>query len=295
MPLRRSPLRLRPEASGPVVHSGDSDTASERSDASKLNTRNRRKREHEEMSELKTEMRGLFSSLSNVVEKRFTEIKQQNSEMSASLQFMSDKYDALLEKLHNLEEDRVRDRKYISQLEEKVEALERKLRSTGLEIRNVPKTVQDGNKFETKEDISSFVINLAKTIELPLVDSDIKDAYRVNSSKNADKPIIVELNSVIKKENLLRAVKTFNKSKGKEQKLNTTHLNVPGPAKPIFVSETLTSKAQRLFYMAREFTRDYGYTYCWTSRGQVYIRKNDGQPLLRIESEADFFKLIENK
>lgn len=296
MSVRRSPPRLPPGTSSSVAHSADSDTTtSERNDATKVNTRMRRKREHEEMTELRTEMRGLFSSLSDVVEKRFTEIKQQNAEMSTSLQFMSDKYDALLEKLHNLEQDRLRDRKYIAQLEEKIETFERKIRSTGLEIRNVPKTVQEGNKFETKEEMYIIAKHLAKTIDIPLLDSDIKDVYRVNSSKSADKPIIIELNSVIKKEYILRAVKTFNKSKGINEKLNTNHLNVPGPIKPIFVSETLTAKTQRLFYMTREFARENKYAYCWTSRGQVYLRKNDGQPLLRIECEDDLVKLVEKK
>lgn len=49
------------------------------------------------------------------------------------------------------------------------------------------------------------------------------------------------------------------------------------------------------YYITREFTRDNSYSYCWTSRGSIYLRKTEGQPVIRIQSETDLTKLMKNK
>lgn len=236
-------------------------------------------------------MRELFSSLANSVTERFNEIKLQNNEVQNSLQFMSDKYDSLLLKLQTMEDDRVKDKRTIVLLEEKIESLERKIKTTGLEIRNIPRSTTDSKRAESKIDMSSLVLTLAKSVDIDLQESDIKDIYRINSSKESVKPIIVELNSVIKKESLLHAVKAFNKAKSSDCKLNTQHIKIPGPPQPIYVSETLTYKTQKLFYLAREFQRQNGYKFCWTSRGSVFLRQTEGGPLIRIHNELDLAKL----
>lgn len=152
MPRRRSPPTISPGAvAGVAVNTAsalaidcppqicDSDTASERSGSGTIGGRLKRRRERDDdIMELKTELSGLITSLSAVVEQRFSEIKKQNSELQISLQFMSDKYDTILQTLANLEEEKVKDKKMISKLEERIELLERKSRSTVIEIRNVP-------------------------------------------------------------------------------------------------------------------------------------------------------------
>lgn len=86
---------------------------------------------------LKRELRDSISSLTLSVQKTFVEVKSQYEEMKTSLQFMSDKYDNLFKTLQSVEEEKLKDKKYISQLEDKVDFLERKLKSSGLEMRNV--------------------------------------------------------------------------------------------------------------------------------------------------------------
>lgn len=204
---------------------------------------------------------------------------------------MSDKYDTLRAKLQTLEEDRIKDKKTIVLLEDKIETLERKMRATGIEIRNAPRATPNNNKPESKVELSNLVKTIGESVAINLNESDIKDVYRINSSKETIKPIIVELNSVIKKETLINAVKTFNRNKSKEEKLNSKHIKLPGLTQPIFVAETLTFKAQKLYYLAREFQRLNKYAYCWTSKGTVHLRKSEGSPLIRINTESDLAKL----
>ncbi|CAH0401850.1 unnamed protein product [Chilo suppressalis] len=227
----------------------------------------------DDLKDLRSEMKAFFSSLSGVVEQHFNDIKLQNSEMRVSLQFLSDKYDDMAKLFQGLEEERKKDNKYISQLEEILEVLERKSKSSGLEIRNVPSLTSDHKKPETKEEITTIVKSMAMALEVELQDYDVKDVYRVNSKKGENKPIIVELNSAIKKEKIIQAIKELSRTKG--VKLNTEHFKIPGPVNLVYVTETLTIKTQKIYYMAREFARQNGYSYCCTSKGQVYLRKAD--------------------
>lgn len=236
-------------------------------------------------------MRELFSNLSSSVTQRFNEIQQQNSDVQTSINFMSDKYDALLLKMQTMEDERSKDKKTISVLEEKIEFLERKIKSTSIEIRNTPRLLPHASRAETKQELSDLAINMAKSIDVNLQESDIRDIYRINSSKEASKPIVLELNSVIKKESLIQSVKAFNKSKPKGSKLNSNHLNIPGKPTPVFVSELLTFKTQKIFFLSREFARNNEYQHCWTSKGVVHLRKADGKTLIRINSEADLDNL----
>lgn len=251
---------------------------------------------NDDLRSLKSEIRSLFSSLSLEVDKRFSaleatisEIKTQNEEMKDSLNFLSEKYDSMLAQMQTLENEKKRDREHIIQLENKLEILERKSRASGVEIRNVPKNISD--KFETKHDLSQLVKNLCTTLKIELQEADIRDIYRVHSNKEAIKPIVLELSSVLVKEKLISAVKNYNKNKKTESKLSTVSLNIAGPTRPIYVSELLTFKAQKLFFQAREFAKLKEYNYCWTSKGVVYLRKTENTPLVRIGSEEDLEKL----
>lgn len=293
MPLRRSPPPapcpkvISIQGPPPLSQSCDSDTPSERSGAGVTLRPKRRREQDDDMKDLKSEMRGLFNNLTASVEQRFNEIKQQNND----LQFMSDRYDSVLEKLQILEEDRMKERRHIQFLEDKIVTLERKIKSTGIEIRNIPRLTNNLNKPETKLEMCELVKAIAESVGTSLQVSDIKDIYRINSNKEVAKPLIAELNSVMIKEDMLRAVKNFNKERSKGEKLNTQHLKITGPPRPVFLSETLTFNTQKIFYLTREFARENQYSYCWTSRGIIYLRKAEGQPLIRINSETDLHKL----
>ncbi|CAH0697387.1 unnamed protein product [Spodoptera exigua] len=297
MSHQRSPPPTSPAlATGPTLYEVcapeicESDTASERSCSRNVSVRNKRRHGDDDIKELK----GLISSLTSKVDQSFLELKQKNTELKESLQFMSDKYDLILKTLQNLQEERADDKKTIQKLEEKIEFLERKNRSTSLEIRNIPICLQDDKKFESKEDASLIVKTLAKAVEVDIQDCDIKDIYRIQTNREGSKPIIVELNSVLKKDKIVLGVKNYNRKKPNEDKLNTRHLNIPGPVKPVYISEALTPNAQKLFYAARQFARENGYMYCWTSHGSVFLRKAEGEPQTRIESAINL-KLLAKK
>ncbi|KAJ8712280.1 hypothetical protein PYW07_005122 [Mythimna separata] len=201
---------------------------------------------------------------------------------------MSHKYDEILSRIKLLEDAKKEDKKCISLLEQRIDTLERKTRASGIEIRNIPKMKPDRN--ETKSDLCLIAQQMGKTLNINIKDSDIKDMYRI-TAKDSSNPIITEFTSVLMKEKVLSAVKAFNKTKQKGEKLNTTHFIKTDTVKPVFVAETLTQKTQKIFYLARAFQKEYGYEFCWTSRGIVYLRKSTGWAQIKIESESDLERL----
>lgn len=294
MSLRRTPpsTPVPPlTASSPPLPRYDSEPIlnTERASSASHNiTLRKRKREDECLS--KNDILDMFTNLKLEQEKSFTtlldamqDIKKQNADIHVTMNFLSQKYDEILNKVSDLEAERKSDQKYIKTLESKVEYLERSIRNSHIEIRNIPK-----NSTETKKDLSIIVEKLGNTLNIPLQPTDIKDIYRINNGKKSEnaKPIVVELSSVILKEEILGSVKSYNKEH-KDIKLNTSTLKIEGPTKPVFIGEDLTSHTRRLYYLSREFAKTNKYAFCWTSRGVVYLRKNHGAPQIRIVNESD--------
>ncbi|CAH0404448.1 unnamed protein product [Chilo suppressalis] len=285
MPLKRTPP-LTPTNLTPVTNTAFLTSSDPNLSTCVEKERNiKRKREElverSDLEDFKTLMTNMFQELLDSIK----EIKEQNIKLQESVDFTAVKYEETKEKMLKLEKARDEDRKHIVNLEERLEQLERQGRASSLEIRNLPRTND-----ETKQGLSKVVIELAKTINVPLCESDVKDIFRVNAKTS--KPILVDLHSVLLKEKFLNGLKKFNKNN--EDKLNTGHLNMNGPKIPIFISENLTTKMRRLFFLARELGAQDNYKYCWTSYGRVYLRKDEGAALIRIESESDICKLRNN-
>lgn len=269
------PTSTRPTSESPLQHCESEPNLR----ALTVNVTERKKRKYEDENlDVTGLIKEMFSTFSNQQEKRFQELK-------TSLEVMSSKYDEFLQKISTLEKERKQDKILIKELEEKLEMSERKSRGAGIEIRNIPK--QNG---ETKENLCTEIMQLGKALSVNIDDSYIRDVYRLKS-KDASNPVVVDLTSVLLKDKILKAVKTFNKTRAKGEKLNATHLNHSYQPKPLYISETLTHKTQRLYFLARQFKQSHGYDFCWTTNGFVYLKKNEDSHHIRINHDVDLDKL----
>lgn len=257
-------------------------------------TERNKKRKFEGVDTIASEelTRAMFATYSKKQENQYEDmmfkinsIIEQNIELKRSVEVMSDKYDEFLNRISALEAEKKEDKRLIRQLEDKIEHLERTSRATGIEIRNVPKIDS-----ETKDDLCELVANLGRSLNLEISHSDLRDVHRLKTKENSS-PILVNFNSVILKDKVIKGVKNFNKTKEKLEKLNTTHLKLKHSKQPVYISECLTNKTQKLFYLARTQHKDCGYDFCWTSHGVVYLRRKVGDPQIRVNSETDFEKL----
>lgn len=246
---------------------------------------------------LKEEITTIISSLMSIQENELKkissvimEIKETNNNIQKSMEFLTAQNAEFQKRIKKLEEQSRADKDYISLLEDKVEDLQREHRKTNIEIKNVPKT----NTKETKEDLINMVLCLSKTIGCNISETDIKDIYRIRGKGDAKikTPIVVETSSTILKTKILKQTKTFNIKN--RQKLCAKHLGLTKDEDdPIFVSEQLTAKGARLYFLARDLSKSKSYKFCWTAYGRVYLRKDEQSPVIAIKSEAQMHRLIQ--
>ncbi|CAG9785985.1 unnamed protein product [Diatraea saccharalis] len=297
MPLRRSPplqTHISAPASDCESHVSDTNDTVRMDKASQRQKRKRTNTSDSQLMNFMTEMKGLFSEfkaqqddkldkICSVIE----EIKTQNSEIRSSMEFLSNKYDSMLDQLNTLRQETANNKVYIESLENKIEKYERSSRSTCVEIRNIPVI-----KSETKPTLLKTLTEIGNIINVSIQPLEVKDVFRINNKNHETKTIIVEFTNVFTRDRILNGYKNFNKSNGR---LNTEHLKFSGTTKPIFISENLTAKMKRLFYLTRVFASSNEYKYCWTANGKIVIREKEGSTLHWIKDESDLQKLGRQK
>ncbi|CAH2242788.1 jg24152 [Pararge aegeria aegeria] len=243
------------------------------------------------------EMLGSFMDKQNSrldsLEKHITEIKRQNEcikstnkEIEKSLGYISDQVSDLQTKIKFLEEDREKLMESCNFLQNKIEIIERNAIKSQIEVRCVPKRIT-----ETKRDLFSLIQKLSSHLNVELNVCDLRDVQRIpNKRDQLNSTLIVEFSNTIIKSEFLSAIKNYRKNK-MGPALNTIHLGLLGYNKPIYVSDSLTSKTRKLFYLSREAAKSKGYEFCWTANDKVYMRKKEGQPYILIQSEEQLAKL----
>lgn len=240
----------------------------------------------------------LSAVMSNIsdLKNEFKDLKLRQLDIENKISTLTEHYETsiiksteLTGKLERMENIQKKDRETLILLEDRLEDLQRNSRKASIEIKNVPKR----NK-EDQADLTNMLLHLTKSIDCNISKTDIKDIYRVRETRNGQKntPIIVEFPSVLIKTEFLKKAKNYN-IKNKE-KLRAKNLGYTKDEEThIFVSEHLTVKASRLFFLARDLAKSKGYKYCWTSHGRVYVRKTDNTPIIQVKSESQVQSLFQ--
>lgn len=246
----------------------------------------------EEISEFRQEMNSLIDNWGKLqqaqMEKLFpiiTAVKESNSNIEQSISFLAEQNVEFQKKIESLKVELKKRDEQILILENKLEETERQQKKTTIEIRNVPLKGQ-----ESREDLINIVSSLAKNLDTDINKSDIRDIFKTKKNA-AKKTIIVELNSTIVRDNILQSAKKFNVRN--QNQLSAKHLDLKKePDVPVFLSESLTLKASRLFFLARDLKKSKNYKYCWTAFGHVYLRKDDTSSVIQITNEAQVQNLF---
>ncbi|KAI5637468.1 hypothetical protein NE865_09755 [Phthorimaea operculella] len=268
-------------------------TVSRKPNGQDMNTSN-----SDPISDLKQEMRQLMRhfTLSQKEELKTMNdtlmgIKQSNLDIQTSINSLSEQNKMINSRVTALEEDTKDNRDYIILLEDKLEKVETNNRKANLELKNVPSVPN-----ESKEHLINMILSLAETVNCELSAPYIKDIYRIRTKKSQTQqekkdPIIIELSSVLKKTELLQKVKQFNKTY--KTKLLAKHLGHKQQEEtPVFLSENLTPRAARLYFLARDLKKSKEYKFCWTSFGKVFVRESENSPIIHIHSETQAHQLM---
>lgn len=273
----------------------------ERTPPNYVSYRNKRGRENDYETdfddfkdEMKTLITNLISSQNNELQKihpTLMEIKNTNSNIENSVAFLAAQNEELKKKIEQLEAQNKKDKDRITILEDKIDELQCGNRKSNLEIKNVPKGPN-----ESKEDLINMVINLSTAVHHELEKKDINDIYRVQNKRGNpnNSPIILELTSTLHKTEFIKLTKIYNIRH--KEKLSAAHLGIKtSDYTPIYVSEHLTPKRARLYFLARDLAKSKDYKFCWTAYGKIYVRKDENSPIINIKAESQISNLMQAK
>lgn len=248
-----------------------------------------------EFNKFKEDMKELFSTFINTQKSELTtitsnlkDIQHTNSKIEMSVENLSRQNDEFQKKIQSLELQAKKDREYITLLEERLEDQQRRSQKNCIELKNVPRKDQ-----EKRGDLINMVMCLSKNISVDLDIKDIKDIHRVQGKdKTKDTPIVVELGSTLLKTDILQKAKSYNRKN--PTKIQAKHLGFTiKEDNPIFISEQLTAKGNRLYFLARDLAKTKNYKFCWTAFGRVFVKRNENSQAVIIKNEAQVHHLLQ--
>lgn len=219
------------------------------------------------------------------VNRQILDVQKTNAEIERSICSLSENYEEVKLKIEHLELTSQSYEQRIRQLEVQNEELLRKSSLNILEIRNIPIVPE-----ETQGILMNSVIKLFTAVGVNIDSTAIFDIRRIsNLGKAGVTPILVTLNSIILKNRIIKAVRTFN-SQNKE-KINTSFLLLNDKQQVIYVYEHLPPKTRRLHFLGRELVRAGKFKYCWVHNGKVLLRKGEGLKPIYITDESQIHDL----
>lgn len=217
--------------------------------------------------------------------------ESQVNECVRSLEFLSNKYDAINDYQSIV-------KKELQRLSSKVAELTIKVGNIGLEIDNLQQYsyqynaklvgVPQRNAKESAYETSSLCADLFYAIGADISIYDIDTAHRVPSRKQDGKP-----NPIICKF-VRRLAKDDVMSRRRDAcKVDPTTIGFPRSCSvsSIRIYDHLTPKSQQVLYEARKFKEENDYQFCWTKNGIVYLRKTADSRAERINDLDDLTKL----
>lgn len=201
--------------------------------------------------------------------------------MELSVQVMSEQYDEVLKKMreqeneikilkkrvNELENDRGGDE--TAQLKRELNRLEQYGRANNLEVHGLVETLN--------EDLLDKLNTIADRIDVPRLTTESVEAVHRVQTKSKKTPMVI--------------VRFVNRSERNRWLQNKLKLRRGAAADNIYLQENLTASNRKLFYDVRTKARNLDYRFVWHREGYSYVRKREGDPVIRVEHDQDLSKL----
>lgn len=248
-----------------------------------FNMRKRKNPDQENFMDLKNDLMVSFQEMINAevieIKAQNSKILESNNEIKKMLEVNANNFKESLNRIYTIETKYEAAVERIDELEYQLNVLEKKSIKNVMEIRNIP---------PEEKDVHSVVNTVYNVLDLQPINAQT-NIYR--RGKNFG-PIVIEYQDEKEKEILIKAVKKYNKE-NKDKPLTTDTLGFCGTSSKVYISEALTHMAKKILTSARVLVKNGSYKYCWTSRGNILLRKEDGQPAIVLKSLNQIKKLLE--
>lgn len=206
-------------------------------------------------------------------------VKQTVEKMEHSVEHLSDQYDDVLKEMqrqsHDIDTLKKKVQKIeasssgqgVQSLQRQVNNLEQYLRRQNLEIHGIPEAAN--------ETLLSTLHELAGKLELPEVkETDIDGLHRLPAKPGKIPAILVRFVSRKMRDNWME--------KRGQLKANNSE---------VYFLDNLTPQTKKLLWMMKAKAAEMGYEYAWQRNGKLLVRRADGEPVIRVECEADLDKI----
>lgn len=252
-------------------------TTEPQEDVNLIKNINLRKRKNPQQIQFEEMKDALMQSFKEMINSEISDIKNQNSKLIESnneiiklLQINATNYKEISDRVETLEKKNEASLQRIGELEAQLHGIQKKITKNMVEIRNIPK--------KDNEDVKEIVKTICNTLQT----QNVENANIYRRGKN-NAPIIIEYEEHKDREILLHAFKKYNKER-KDNQLNTASLGYGGMKLKIYISEFLTPTSKKILAAGRDLVKNGSFKYCWTSRGNILLRKDEGQPALTVNS-----------
>lgn len=213
------------------------------------------------------------------IEQKCTDLEKKFEGILNEIQFMSDKYDLLLEKVQT-------SCKKISELAEVSNALKKDLKNTKDEVQNCISETDELAQYlrrdcleisgmNTKDEAQCIeaVKSIAEALDVEVSQSEISTAHPLPRYKRDLPPkFIVKFTRRDVKNNIYSKRSKLDKKTAKDLPHLRSDLRSD---EKVYISESLTMRRKKLFGEANKLRKELHWKYIWTTNGKIYLRQDE--------------------
>lgn len=146
----------------------------------------------------------------------------------------------------------------------------------------------------SNENLHHIALLAARRVGVELNDNDIDWVTRIGPRKPAfltegktkfSRPVVVRLLRKSKRDEIVKAARV-------RRNITSADMDIPGESQKIYYNERLTKLNRELFRESRKKTKEMGFSYCWCSQGNIFVRQYEGKPARSVRNRDDLAEIF---
>ena len=248
----------------------------------------------------------LVAILERALEEKLGQTRETMSELQLSVNFLSDRFDNVLQRLSDLETNCDSVKNENRHMKAEVPRLSGILERHSTELNEIEQYSRrecveiSGLPVEAEENTTDLAIKVASLMDLDLDERDISVSHRLPQRKTSDGATSREVDHALRfPKVIVKFVRRETKElfyQGRKCLKNKTTRDI-GLSRisdnKIYVSEILSPRNREVFKDCLKFKRDYHFNYIWTQTGRIFLRiyKDRYSPPRFVTSKRDLHDL----
>lgn len=214
-------------------------------------------------TETKKQFKHLEDELGTSVENCHVQINELNAKFDEQCKIIKsyeEKMDTIIQENFDL-------KRKVKTLETQLEDAEQYSRVNCLEVNGIPEV--------KNENVTDVIKSVGTALGMHITEEMIDACHRVGAKQDRKtRGIIVKFTRRTVKEDLLQKRKV-------KRNFNTHDIGFKGSqAEVVYINESLSPARRKILNAARALKREKGYSYVWVRNGRIFLRKNEGDPVV---------------